>query len=153
MRYFLFFIVCILTLILILLGINPHFISSDKDSNHFPDAILFKKAMANISKLRAIIENCPRGSSENNEVIEGTEEAIAPGQKLLKELELMLAYQNKVIAHCKYEEIQNKSLKREVSFADVQKAYRELESAELYLSRLLENYPQGTELLNNLEMY
>jgi len=147
MRYFLFSVVCILTLILILLGINPHFISSHEDNNLIPETILFKKATGNISKLRAVIDNCPQVSSEKNEVVEGSEETITPEQKLLKELEIIVAYQNKVITQYKYEEIQEKSLKREVSSADVQKAYRELESAELYLSRLLENYPQGFELI------
>jgi len=147
MRYFLFSVVCILTLILIFLGINPHFISSRENDNFLPETILFKKATGNISKLRAIIENCPQVLSKKNEVIEGAVETIAPEQKLLKELEVIIAYQNKVITQYKYEEIQKKSLKREVSSADVQKAYRELESAELYLLRLLENYPQGLELI------
>lgn len=147
MRYFLFSVVCILTLILILIGINPNFISSEEDSHFLPETILFKKATGNISKLRAVIENCPQVPANKNEDIEGTEETIAPEQKLLRELELIIAYQNKVITQYKYAEIQEKSLKREVSPADVQKAYRELESAELYLSRLLENYPEGLELL------
>jgi len=147
MRVLLISSVCILTLILILLGINPQPIFQIEGTNDNLEIVLFKKATGNISKLRAIIENCAKVSLEDTETVENEGETISIEQKILKELELIVAYQNKVIAKYKYDETQKKSIKREVSLADVQKAYRELESAELYLSRLLETYPQGTELL------
>ncbi len=147
MRVLLISSVCILTLILILLGINPQPIFQREGTNDNLEIVLFKKATGNISKLRAIIENCAKVSLEDTETVENEGETISIEQKILKELELIVAYQNKVIAKYKYDETQKKSIKREVSLADVQKAYRELESAELYLSRLLETYPQGTELL------
>lgn len=146
MRYILFLTVCLITLILILIGINPQLSSQREDGAEISDAVLFKKATGNISRLKSAIENCVKVSEENTETEEAKEVILLLEQKLLKELELIIAYQNKTIAKYKYEEIQSKSLNREVSPADVQKAYRELESAELYLSRLLENYPQGAAL-------
>ncbi len=147
MRYILFLIVCSLTLMLIFIGINPRLSPHKEETIEISDTVLFKKATTNISRLKSAIENCVKVSEKNIETEEAEIETLPPEQKLLKELELIFAYQNKTIAKYKYEEIQSKSLNRKVSPADVQKAYRELESAELYLSRLLENYPQGIELL------
>lgn len=146
MRYILFLTICILTLVLVFIGINPRLSPQKEEAIKISDTVLLKKATGNISKLRATIEKCTKTSEEDTESKEAEGETLPPEQKLLKELELIISYQNKTIAKYKYEEIQSKSLNREVSPADVQKAYRELESAELYFSRLIENYPHGAEL-------
>ncbi len=144
MRYFLIFTIFILTLLLIFHGINPNLIIKHSPDEEIQQTIIFKKATGNISKLKTIIENCKKESEP--QTAEEESENLPREQKLLNELELIVAYQNLTLAQYKYKEIQSKSVKREVPFAEVQKAYRELETAELYFNRLLENYPQGKEL-------
>ncbi|HOV32756.1 MAG TPA: hypothetical protein PLX23_05275 [Candidatus Hydrogenedens sp.] len=148
MRYLLVFTVVFIALILIITGIKPDLIPEEADTPNIVETVIAKKASNNISKLSAVIKNCIKVSEAESEKEENKDnkESIPPEEKLLRELELIIAYQNAMIARFNFHEVNEKSLKRAATPVELQKAHRDYESAELYFTRLLEKYPEGVEL-------
>ncbi len=148
MRYFLVFIVVSIAVILVITGIKPNLLYEGKNTPEISGTVIAKKASNNVSKLSAIVKNCVKvseaeGEKEENE---NNKEALPAEEKLLKELELIIAYQNAMIARLNFHEVNEKSLTRAATPVELQKAHRDYESAELYFTRLLEKYPEGVEL-------
>ncbi len=147
MRYLLASTVIFIALILVITGIKPDLISEEEDTPNIAETVITKKASNNISKLSAVVKNCIKVSeTENEKEANDNKETISPEEKLLKELELIIAYQNAMIARFNYHEIHERSLKRTATPVELQKARRDYESAELHFTRLLEKYPEGVEL-------
>jgi len=142
------FTVVFIALILIITGIKPDLIPEEADTPNIVETVIAKKASNNISKLSAVIKNCIKVSEAESEKEENKDnkESIPPEEKLLRELELIIAYQNAMIARFNFHEVNEKSLKRAATPVELQKAHRDYESAELYFTRLLEKYPEGVEL-------
>jgi len=132
---------------LIVAGFSPSLFSIKESDGELMNEYVFKKATSNISKLRALIQECKTNQTEIYEGREINSPDLPEERKMLIELEIILAYQHEKLAQINYINIREKSFRREATPIDVQHAYREYESATLYLSRLLEKYPQGEYLL------
>lgn len=139
-----------LSLLLVLFSFIPLVISEEIFSSTESNQVIFNKAISNIKKINIFLDECIEQKKLSDE-IEGnfTEESGITNniRSILRDTELILIYQNYLIAKNSYIDLREKFLRREVTSAEVNSAYRDYESAKLYLDRMLKQYPEGLNLL------
>lgn len=139
-----------LSLLLVLFSFIPLLISEEIFSSTESNQVIFNKAISNIKKINIFLDECIEQKKLSDE-IEGnfTEESGITNniRSILRDTELILIYQNYLIAKNSYIDLREKFLRREVTSAEVNSAYRDYESAKLYLDRMLKLYPEGLNLL------
>lgn len=150
MRLVFFSVVMALSLLLVLFSFIPLLISEEIFSSTESNQVIFNKAISNIKKINIFLDECIEQKKLSDE-IEGnfTEESGITNniRSILRDTELILIYQNYLIAKNSYIDLREKFLRREVTSAEVNSAYRDYESAKLYLDRMLKLYPEGLNLL------
>jgi len=152
MRWIFFGIVIVVSLVLSFSAFVPFLFPEVIVQSSEPNQLIFSRAMANIKKINMYIQRCKEGEDD---VKGGEAESRGKGessdelQKRLKELELILAYQNYLIAKNNYITIKERSLRKEISSGEVNSSYREYESARLYLERMLEQFPAGVDIIGH----
>lgn len=154
MKWLFFVVVIVLSLGLSLASFVHIILPAEIVGGVSSNQLIFNRGMANIKKIRSYIQECMEsGDSEKKSVGDSIEDRSSLSrdyQDVLRELEIIFAYQNYLVSRGNYVELREKSFRREVPYTEVNSYYREYESAKLYLERLLEQYPEGFNIIGSV---
>jgi|GEM_PF-1232399 len=150
MRWIFFVTVIFISLVLSVSPLVPVMFPEDIERTSSPNYLIFTKGIANIKRVKNHIQECLDKKNEEGGEAQENKEQLNNFLSTLKELEVILVYQNYLIAKNNYIEAKEKSLRREPSPVDVNSAYREYESAKLYLERMIEQYPESLNIIGSI---
>ncbi|MCX8065582.1 MAG: hypothetical protein N3G21_10495 [Candidatus Hydrogenedentes bacterium] len=148
MRLLFLVIVVVFSISLSLVSILPLVLSEDIFTSTESNQVFFNKALSHIKKIDRYQKICHELNKDfdSSQIKDNELDDISP---LLRELELILIYQNYLIAKNNYISVREKALRREINPVEISSHYREYERAKLYLDRAIEQYPEVLKIIGS----
>lgn len=150
MRFLVPLIVVFIAVIMIIGGIFPNLLQPISPIEGNTERV-FKRGMTNIDKLERELLNWKEEINTNKEFVEDDnkkrEDIFKELEDALKEMRVVLAYQHYLILQMQYNELLDQSRYRQVDQSELNRAFRAMEDANIYLNRLLKDYPQAEQIL------